>query len=251
MSLHDNVFIFLLPYKLARANGQVCKKKDLMMYNTNSSELFADYYISDGLLFQPMRIRYVLTIIFFVLVAVGAIAFFRLKQSPTENIELENNLRYSDVNINLPKNMKISSSAFDPNTYIPSKFTCDGENINPPLMFSGAPENAHALALIMDDPDASVSGGFVHWIVFNFDPKTDVIDENSAPANAVQGQNGAGQSQYTGPCPPSGTHHYHFKLYALDSSLDLGSSAKREDVERAMQGHILDQAELIGLYSKQ
>lgn len=146
--------------------------------------------------------------------------------------------------------MKITSPAFEANTDIPLKYTCDGENLNPPLTISGVPAETKSLALIVDDPDAPVSGGFVHWIVFNFDPKTSEIAENSVPVSATQGQNGSGQSRYTGPCPPSGTHRYFFKLYALDSPLGLDSNAKREDVEGAIRGHTLDQAEMIGLYKR-
>ena len=154
------------------------------------------------------------------------------------------------ININQTNHMKITSPAFENNSGIPAKYTCDGENINPPLAISDVPAEAKSLALILDDPDAPVSGGFVHWVVFNFDPPTTGSGENSAPAGAIQGQNGASQSRYTGPCPPTGTHRYFFRLYALDEKLDLGASAKREDVLQAMQGHILDQTELIGLYKR-
>lgn len=147
--------------------------------------------------------------------------------------------------------MKITSPAFEANTNIPSKYTCDGDNINPPLKFDGVPAEAKSLALIVDDPDAPVPGGFVHWVIFNIDPATNKIAENSAPENAVQGQGSSGESKYVAPCPPSGTHRYFFKLFALDANLDLDSSATREDVELAMKGHILDQAELIGLYQRQ
>lgn len=149
------------------------------------------------------------------------------------------------------KIMKITSSAFENNAGIPAKYTCDGESVNPPLEFSDVPAEAKNLALIMDDPDAPVPGGFVHWVVFNIDPTTEEIAENSAPANAVQGQGSTGEEKYVSPCPPSGTHRYFFKLYALNVMLNLDSSTKREDVELAMKGHILGQAELIGLYQRQ
>lgn len=146
--------------------------------------------------------------------------------------------------------MKISSPAFQNNANIPSKYTCDGDGVNPPLAISGVPAETKSLALIVDDPDAPVPGGFVHWVLFNFDPQTSQIPENSVPAGAIQRQNSAGQSRYASPCPPSGTHRYFFKLFALDAPLALDSSAKREDVEQAMTGHILEQAELIGLYQR-
>ena len=160
------------------------------------------------------------------------------------------NLSPSSTIITKSKNMKISSSAFEENESIPSKFTCDGESINPQLEITGVPENARSLALIVDDPDAPVAGGFVHWVVFNIDPGTKEIKENSVPENGVEGTTSAGKLGYVGPCPPSGIHHYQFKLYALDSELDLGSSAKRGDVEKAMENHILDQTILVGLYKR-
>lgn len=147
--------------------------------------------------------------------------------------------------------MKIESSAFGNNSGIPVKFTCDGQGINPELKFSSVPKEAKSLALIVDDPDAPVSGGFVHWVVFNINPATKEIAENSSPAGAIEGTNGADHTGFVGPCPPTGTHRYFFKLYALDSALDLDSTAKRENVEQAMESHIIEQAELIGLYKRQ
>ncbi|MFA5872069.1 MAG: YbhB/YbcL family Raf kinase inhibitor-like protein [Parcubacteria group bacterium] len=155
-----------------------------------------------------------------------------------------------NININSSNHMQIISPAFAPNESIPQKYACDGQNINPPLEISGIPENAKSLALIIDDPDAPVSGGFVHWVLFNIDPSVKAIAENSAPSGAIQGTIGSGSVGYTGPCPPSGIHHYHFKLFALDDKLNLDSSAKRSAVENAMEGHILDQAVLIGLYQR-
>lgn len=199
-----------------------------------------------------MKIRIISAIIFVLLLAVaGAIYYF---SKPTRNASPINAggsaAKSTDLNINQPKNMKITSPAFEENANIPAKFTCDGENINPPLALSAVPPEAKSLALILDDPDAPVAGGFVHWVIFNFDPKTAAIAENSVPADGTQGKNGAGQPRYTGPCPPSGTHRYFFKIFALDSELSLDSSATREDVLQAMAGHILDQAELIGLYKR-
>lgn len=149
--------------------------------------------------------------------------------------------------------MKISSPAFADNQSIPLKYSCEGQSINPPLEFSGVPEAAKSLALIMDDPDVPKnllpSGLFVHWVVFNMPASTAGIAENSIPPG-VQGNNGAGKAAYTGPCPPDRQHRYFFKLYALDGMLDLPSGASKEDVEKAMQGHIIEQSELIGLYNK-
>lgn len=142
--------------------------------------------------------------------------------------------------------LTIKSSAFGANEMIPSKYTCTGENINPELSITGIPSGAESLALIMDDPDAP-NGDFVHWVMWNI-PVQNEIAENSAPG--VQGTNGRGDVGYTGPCPPSGTHHYHFKVYALDANLDLPASTDKQRLLKAMEGHILEKGELIGLFKK-
>ena len=147
-------------------------------------------------------------------------------------------------------NMLIASAAFERNSSIPNKYTCDGENVNPPLTFSGVPENAKSLALIMDDPDAP-RGTWVHWTMWNIDPSTINITVDSVPAGAVEGTTSSGKSVYGGPCPPSGTHHYYFKLYALDTILDLNKSSEKQELESAIEGHVLGQAELVGLYSRE
>ncbi|MCQ9207957.1 MAG: YbhB/YbcL family Raf kinase inhibitor-like protein [Omnitrophica bacterium] len=143
--------------------------------------------------------------------------------------------------------MKISSKEFKHNQSIPAKFTCQGEDINPSLKIEDIPKGAETLALIVDDPDAPM-GTWVHWVVFDI-PLTGEIEENSIPGK--QGNNNFGRKDYGGPCPPSGTHRYFFKLYALDQKLDLAEGITKEQLEQAMQGHILEQAELIGLYRKQ
>ncbi len=154
----------------------------------------------------------------------------------------------NNIEKNLPNNMKLLSSVFKNNQSIPVKYTCDGENINPPLQINEIPKGAKTLALIVDDPDAPI-GIFVHWVVWNISPSASLIGEDSVPEGATQGINGSGKNSYVGPCPPSGIHHYHFKLYALDQSLEL-SSSKKENLEKAMEGHILDQTELVGLYQR-
>jgi Raf kinase inhibitor-like YbhB/YbcL family protein len=142
--------------------------------------------------------------------------------------------------------MKISSPAFGTNQKIPKKYTCDGEDISPSLMIDEIPEGTETLALIVDDPDAP-AGTWVHWVVFNI-PVTNRIEEGEVTGN--QGINDFRKERYGGPCPPSGTHRYFFKLYALDQELGLSEGASRRDVEAAMGGHILAQAELIGLYER-
>lgn len=145
--------------------------------------------------------------------------------------------------------MEITSTAFANNKHIPSQYSCLGENINPPLSISKIPKNSKSLALLVDDPDAPV-GDWVHWLVFNIKPTTQEIKENSIPANSVIGLNSSGRNQYEGPCPPSGTHHYYFKIYALDTVLDLDQTTTKEIFLKNISGHIVDQNELIGLFAK-
>ena len=146
------------------------------------------------------------------------------------------------------KNLLIKSSAFEINTKIPSKYTCDGDDINPPLTFEGVPKEAKTLVLIVDDPDAP-RGTFDHWVVWNIPASISKIEENNA-SSRIEGLNGSGKAGYFGPCPPSGTHRYFFKVYALDTSLSLGAHSRKKDVEVAMEGHVLAKGELIGLYRR-
>jgi hypothetical protein len=148
-----------------------------------------------------------------------------------------------------PSLMKLTSSAFENNGTIPSKNTCDGNNINPPLDIAEVPEGAKSLALVVDDPDAP-AGIWVHWLVWNIPTSTTSINESTKPSG-VEGTTSFGEPGYGGPCPPSGTHRYFFKLYALDTELSLGSEADKSALESAMKGHILEEAELIGKYSRQ
>ena len=144
--------------------------------------------------------------------------------------------------------MKITSSAFQEGGNIPSKFTCDGGDSSPPLRIAEIPSGAKTLALVVDDPDAP-SGVFTHWIVWNISPQTNAIAEGSAP-QGVQGTNDFGKSGYGGPCPPSGTHRYYFKIFALDRELDLPPGTKRSQLDAAMKGHVVAQGELMGRYSR-
>ncbi|MFO8016428.1 MAG: YbhB/YbcL family Raf kinase inhibitor-like protein [Candidatus Woesearchaeota archaeon] len=131
---------------------------------------------------------------------------------------------------------------------IPDKYTCKGNDINPPLEIENIPEGTESLALILDDPDAP-TGTFVHWTLWDMEP-AERISEDSVPSGAVQGTNDFGKAAYGGPCPPSGEHRYFFRLYALDTKLDLEEGASREELEDAMEGHIIEKAVLMGLYSK-
>jgi Raf kinase inhibitor-like YbhB/YbcL family protein len=141
----------------------------------------------------------------------------------------------------------VKSEAFENNKQIPKKYSCDGEEANPPLTLSGIPEGTKTLALIIDDPDAP-RGTFDHWVVWNIQP-ADKIDEKSVPG--TEGLNSAGDHSYVGMCPPSGTHRYFFKVYALDTKLVLNANlTAKKELEKAMQGHILAKGELIGLYKR-
>lgn len=145
--------------------------------------------------------------------------------------------------------MTIQSPAFHPHETIPSKYTCEGENINPPLLFSHVPSSALSLVLIMDDPDAPLKT-WVHWTVWNIDPAIASVSENNVPPHTVEGMTSFDSTGYGGPCPHAGTHRYFFKLYALDTMLDLPVNTEKKEIEKAMDGHILESAELIGLYKK-
>jgi Raf kinase inhibitor-like YbhB/YbcL family protein len=144
--------------------------------------------------------------------------------------------------------MKITSSAFQEGANIPSKFTCDGADTSPPLQIADIPSEAKSLALIVDDPDAP-GGLFTHWTVWNIPPQTSAVEEGSAP-EGVQGTNDFGKSGYGGPCPPSGTHRYYFKIFALDRELDLPFGAKRGQIDGALKSHVIAQGELMGRYSR-
>lgn len=147
------------------------------------------------------------------------------------------------------KTMKISSPDFVAGAKIPARFTCDGENVNPGLRIEGVPATAKSLVLVVDDPDAPV-GTWNHWLVWNLQPDLREIATNSVPAGSVQGLNDFLKNNYGGPCPPSGEHHYFFRLYALDVVLELPPTANRKALDAAMKGHVLGEATLMGRYSR-
>ena len=142
--------------------------------------------------------------------------------------------------------INVSSPVFKANDFIPRRYTCDGVNVNPSLNIDHIPKKAGSLAIIIDDPDAP-SGTWVHWVIWNI-PLTHHISENNKLG--VQGLNDCGKHDYSGPCPPRGTHRYLFKVYALDRMLEIPESSDRTNLERAMQDHILGFGELIGLYRR-
>ena len=144
--------------------------------------------------------------------------------------------------------MKLTSPAFTHNGVIPPEFTCDGSDVSTTLTISDVPANAKSLALIMDDPDAPV-GTWDHWVVFNIPPSTKQIQKATEPQGTA-GKNSWGKTGYGGPCPPSGTHRYFFKLYALEIEFNLPKGSAKKDLEKAMQGHIIAKAELMGTYKR-
>jgi len=152
--------------------------------------------------------------------------------------------------------LHIYSPAFDNGEEIPVQYTCEGADINPPLLWTGIKENARSLVLIVDDPDApdphAPKMAWVHWIVYNITPNVKELEENVKflPAKALEGLNDWKRTGYGGPCPPIGRHRYFFKLYTLDTSLEFKHIPTKAEVEEAMQGHIIQRAELIGLYQK-
>ena len=151
--------------------------------------------------------------------------------------------------------MKLSSAAFESGQAIPVRFTCDGQNLSPALSWSGAPQQTAAFALMVDDPHAP-GGTFTHWVLFNLPARLRQLPQGVSQAEAqvdggTQGQNDFGTIGYGGPCPPAGhPHHYRFTLYALDRTLDLRARATKQQVRKAVQGHVLDQALLVGIYQR-
>jgi len=149
--------------------------------------------------------------------------------------------------------MKLSSAAFEESGKIPAKYTCDGANINPPLEISDVPSTTKSLALIMEDPDVPKDlrpdGMWDHWVVFNIPPGTAEIPEGQEPPG-THGSGTSGNQNYFGPCPPDREHRYFFKLFALDRELDLHEKATKPELEKAMEGHVLEKTELMGRYER-
>jgi Raf kinase inhibitor-like YbhB/YbcL family protein len=146
--------------------------------------------------------------------------------------------------------MQISSPVFNENGPMPAKYTCDGENISPPLEIIDVPEHAQSLVLFLDDPDAP-AGIFTHWVMWNIDPGRKKIIEGEVPNEASEGKNNAGEISYFGPCPPQGTHRYVFRIYTLDTEIALKAGSSVNDLRKSMRGHIIDSAELISFYKRQ
>jgi len=192
-------------------------------------------------------------LIFFIIVIILiAGGFIFVLNSPAEVAQIDENeteLNDSINNQEIPMNtLKLTSASFKNNGKIPSRHTCDGEGISPELSINGADEKARSFVLIMDDPDAP-SGTWDHWVKFNIATSTTQIKEGEEPSG-ISGVGTSGNKDYFGPCPPDKEHRYFFKLYSLDTELELFEGATKKEVEDAMEGHILEQTELIGLYER-
>lgn len=167
----------------------------------------------------------------------------------------EEKVEKKEMKVEKKMEIKVISSAFEHEGMIPMKYTCDGEDISPPLKWEGIPENAKSIALICDDPDAPM-GTWVHWVLYDLPADIRELPEG-IPTNEVlengakQGKNSWGKIGYGGPCPPSGTHRYFFKIYVLDTILNLKPGATKEELLKAMEGHIITRGELMGKYKTQ
>ncbi len=145
--------------------------------------------------------------------------------------------------------LRVTSPAFENNKTIPSKYGCDGSNVNPPVKIENIPPEAKSLALVLDDKDAP-RGTYVHWVLWNIDPSVRDIEENSVPEGAIQGMNDFRKNHYGGPCPPTRPHRYALIIYALDARLNLGPKSGKAELEKAIKGHIIAQGQLIGVYKR-
>jgi Raf kinase inhibitor-like YbhB/YbcL family protein len=185
-------------------------------------------------------------IIVIIILALAALIVYRNSGGRTTTFNAPSS---ANTQINTTTPMTISSSAFLDSQAIPKQYTCDGDGINPPLQFNDVPGEAKSLALLVEDPDAP-TGTWIHWLMWNIPPAVTEIAQNSVPQGAVQGQGSSGQNVFGAPCPPSGIHHYIFTVYVLDSKLTLPSYSTAENLQSAMQGHIITQAQIIGLYGR-
>lgn len=199
-----------------------------------------------------MRWAYFLQGILFIGIIIIAVYALQSKNPSNQSVTIE-----ETATSIMTTTFSITSPAFENNGRIPSAYTCDGDRkINPPLAFSGVPEGAKSIALIMDDPDVPkalhADGVYDHWVLFNIPPSISEIGEGKSAGTA--GANGSGLSAYTGPCPPPqyepSEHRYIFRLYALDTMLMLKEGATKQETLKAMEGHIIEQAELIGKYKR-
>lgn len=191
---------------------------------------------------QKKFLFYLSLLVLILILAIFGFYLFQKKLKPAKELKIQPT--------EIIMELRLTSPFFENQGQIPVKYTCDGQDINPPLKIEGVTEEVKSLALIVDDLDAPI-GTFTHWLFWNVSPAKKEIEENSLPAGAIQGKNDFGKIGYGGPCPPRGpSHRYFFKLFALDSQLDLEKGASKKELEKAMTGHILDQTSLVGLYQR-
>lgn len=189
---------------------------------------------------------------FLLLIIVAGVLLMRSAHAPPSQNSSSSIISSSTKRMETATTLTLASPVFEDATRIPSKYTCDGQDISPELHISGVPDGTQSLVLIVDDPD-SPTGTWDHWIVFNISPTTTLIKEGTEPGGVevgVGGTNTFGKTGYGGPCPGQGEHHYVFKLYALDAMLNLQEGATKKEIETAMEGHILAETKLVGLYKK-
>ncbi len=179
------------------------------------------------------------------IILIISVYFLFFQRSANQNKE-------ANIDFKFMANFILKSPAFNNNEPIPSKYTCDAQNINPPLQIENIPLGTKSLVLIMDDPDATGGVTWDHWLIWNLNPDLRTIEENQVPAGAIQGTTSFGEIKYGGPCPPKGSnpHHYMFRLYALDSILNLPAGASKTEIEEAIKNHKLGETVLIGLYGR-
>jgi len=193
---------------------------------------------------QPRRTIFFVLIVLIIFGTVGlAVYYLRIQQRYQEA------LRVQIIKDTTMSTLLLTSPAFQHNGEIPSRFTCQGDEVNPELLIQGVPIGTRSLVLVMDDPDAPV-GVWDHWVLWNIAPETTEIAENSTPPGAVMGVNSGGQARYQGPCPPSGTHRYRFTVYAIADVLSLAPGSDKQTVLKAIADKVLDQFTLVGLYKK-
>lgn len=188
--------------------------------------------------------RKIATILVVVIFILGAV--FGYKKLIKDGNQKETN---SSDNTQQNLTIKVSSPKFAEGATIPIEYTCDDENINPPLSISGVPKEAKSLALIVDDPDAAF-GTFAHWVLWNIFPDTTEIKERETPVGAAVGKNDFNLEKYRGPCPPNSIHRYFFRIYALDTILTLPAGSYREDLLKSIKGHVIAEGQLMGKYSR-
>jgi len=185
----------------------------------------------------------------FIILLILLVGCFNFENNKKNDANKEINILDEKSNLNKNSKMQIKTNAFENYEFIPKKYTCQGENINPQLIFLNVPQDTKELVLVMDDPDAP-SKRWVHWIVFGIEPTTRKIDSGQIPKNAKVAKNDFGRYSYDGPCPPFGTHRYFFKLYALNKKLQLNENATLEEIEKEIEPFVIENATLVGKFSK-